>query len=156
MPTHSTPPLTLAQVTNGRLLRQTRQLFTEHARATGYALCGKDFESELGSLPGEYAPPRGRLFAAITDHVAGCVALRPLDAERCEVTRLYVRPADRDRGIGRALVSAALDAAREGGYRHVETTTVGEEGEVDALLGSLGFHAGAGASGEMHRLEMDL
>src|SRR5688500_12869809 len=38
------------------------------------------FAAELAELPGQYAPPRGRLLLATYDgHPAGCVALREVD-----------------------------------------------------------------------------
>jgi hypothetical protein len=41
----------------------------------------EEFEEELGTLPGIYSPPSGRLLLATADEEpAGCVALRPLDS----------------------------------------------------------------------------
>jgi len=66
-------------VTPGQVA-EARALFREYASSLGIDLCFQGFEQELVSLPGAYAPPRGRLLLA-TDSgaLAGCVALRPLD-----------------------------------------------------------------------------
>src|SRR5213079_3060488 len=73
-----------------------RALFAEYARAVDAPCCFVGLERELAALPGEYAPPAGRLFLALdASGSAGCVALRPLDADAAEMKRLYVRPAKR-------------------------------------------------------------
>ncbi len=46
------------------------------------------FEAELAGLPGKYGPPDGRLLLASVDGApAGCVALRRLDGDVCEMKR---------------------------------------------------------------------
>jgi putative acetyltransferase len=95
-------------------------------------------------LPGEYAPPRGDLLLALVDgEVAGCCALRPLDAadypNAAEMKRLYVRKAFRGLGLGRQLAEAMLDAAREAGYSSVLLDTLDEMEAARALYQELGF-----------------
>ena len=53
----------------------------------------KAFEEELVTLPGKYAPPKGRLHLALyDDQPAGCIALRELDTQTCEMKRMFVYP----------------------------------------------------------------
>ena len=122
-------------------LEQARALFREYAGWLGEDLCLHGFGPELEGLPGAYAPPGGRLLLAHLDgEPAGCVALRPLRNETCELKRLYVRPAYRGRGVGRALVGCALAAAREAGYRRVCLDTLPRRmAEAQALYRSFGF-----------------
>jgi len=117
-----------------------RELFEEYAAGLGIDLCFQGFAEELAGLPGRYTPPAGGVWLA-TEHgvVAGCIALRPLDGERAEVKRLYVRPAFRGMGVGRALAEHVLRAAAAAGYRRVCLDTLPSMGGAIALYRSLGF-----------------
>ncbi len=124
----------------GADLDAARDLFLEYARSLPFGLEFQDFDSELGSLPGAYAPPSGRILLAwVNGAPAGCVGLRGIDAERCEMKRMYVRPAHRGTGLGRALAEAVLAEARAIGYRFMRLDTVPGMDAALALYHSLGF-----------------
>ena len=83
-------------------IEQARSLFREYAAELQVDLCFQSFEAELASLPGKYGPPDGRLWLGVCEgEIAGCVALRKLDANTCEMKRLFVRPSFRRSGLGR-------------------------------------------------------
>src|SRR5712691_3264700 len=126
-------------VTPGQVA-EAHALFREYARSLGIDLCFQGFEQELASLPGAYAPPRGRLLLA-TDGgaLAGCVALRPLDDSACEMKRLYVRPEFRGRRAGRRLAESVLAEARSIGYARMRLDTLPSMKEAIALYRALGF-----------------
>ena len=122
---------------DGPLLDEVRALFVEYARGLGFSLCFQGFDEELATLPGMYAPPRGRL---LLEPGLGCVGLHPLDGRCVELKRLYVRPAARGTGLGRRLAAAAIDAARDLGYERLRLDTVpATMGAAVALYRSLGF-----------------
>ena len=121
-------------------IEAVQQLFREYADALGFSLCFQDFEHELASLPGDYAPPSGRLLLAVTgSEPVGCVALRQFDVGVCEMKRLYVRPGYREKGIGRELADAVIRCAREYGYERMRLDTVPWMTEAIRLYESLGF-----------------
>ncbi|MGH9364702.1 MAG: GNAT family N-acetyltransferase [Thermoanaerobaculia bacterium] len=117
-----------------------RTLFREYQQTLGIDLCFQNFEQELAGLPGDYAPPSGRLLLASSDHeIAGCVALRRIGEDVCEMKRLYVRDAFRGQGIGRKLAEAVLAEARRIGYRKMRLDTLPSMRAAIPLYRSLGF-----------------
>jgi putative acetyltransferase len=130
----------IVHATQATQVAAVRALFAEYARAVDAPCCFVGLERELATLPGEYAPPAGRLLLALDAlSSAGCVALRPLDAGTAEIKRLYVRPAYRGQGLGRALAEAAIAAARQTGRSRVVLDTLPSMGGAIALYRSLDF-----------------
>ena len=139
-----TPQLVLRPPVDEAEWQATRDIFVEYARSLSVDLDFQDFEAELLGLPGEYAPPRGALLLAWVDEaVAGCCALRPMDAadypNAGEMKRLYVRKAFRGLGLGRQLTEAILDEARRAGYSCVLLDTLDDMEAARALYEDLGF-----------------
>lgn len=121
-------------------LGEIRQLFTEYADSLGVSLDFQHFDEELAGLPGDYAPPDGRLFIALVDgRTAGCVALRKLEDGICEMKRLYVRSAFQGRNIGRRLAEHVITAAKNIGYKKMRLDTLPSMRTAQALYTSLGF-----------------
>ena len=118
-----------------------RTLFEEYAEGLGISLCFQNFDRELANLPGDYAPPDGRLLLATeNDQLAGCIALRKLGAGACEMKRLFLRPAYRGKGLGRLLVHSIIDEARKLGYTTMRLDTLpGRMDQAIALYQSIGF-----------------
>ena len=122
-------------------LDSVRVLFREYVDWLDMDLSFQGFEEELHILPGKYAAPEGRLYLAKSGETpAGCIALRRFDAQRCEMKRLYVRPAFRGQGLGQLLARRLLAEATEQGYETMLLDTM--QGRMGAALGMyrrLGF-----------------
>ena len=117
-----------------------RALFLEYASSLGFDLSFQDFEREVASLPGPYAPPEGCIFIAVEEGaLLGCVALRRWSDSECEMKRLYVRPTSRGRGVGRLLTETLLGHAAAMGYTRMRLDTVPSMKAAIALYRALGF-----------------
>ena len=125
-------------------LQQISELFSEYflwiATDLKLDMGYQKVQQELQSLPGYYAPPKGRLLL-LRDHFqpAGCVALRPMQDGACELKRMYVRPAYRGRGLGRALGERVIAEARHIGYPCMRLDTASVLINAITLYTSLGF-----------------
>ncbi len=123
-----------------------RALFLEYRDWLRVDLCFQDFETELATLPGAYAPPKGALWLATVDgELAGCVGFRPHEGAganeaACEMKRLWLRPAYRKLGLGRRLAEICIQAARAAGYRTLCLDTLSFMDAARALYADLGFH----------------
>ena len=122
-------------------LAQVTALFRDYAASLDVDLCFQGFEEELAGLPGAYAPPRGELLLAKGPDGAalGCIALRPLSGQACEIKRLYVRPDARGRDLGTALVGAITSTAQALGYGEIKLDTLPSMTAAIRLYRSLGF-----------------
>ncbi len=118
-----------------------RELFREYQSWLGVDLCFQSFEEELATLPGKYAPPRGKLLLAEVDgRLAGVIGLRALGEDICEMKRLYVRDWAKGQGIGRALVDRLVAEARALGYRAMRLDTLQSTmPQANHLYDQLGF-----------------
>ena len=111
--------LTPAQV------EQVRTLFREYQAELPVQYCFREFDAEISGLPGEYAPPKGKLLLSlVAGQPAGCVALRPYPHPgACEMKRLYVRPTFRSAKLGKALAERIIAEARGMGYARLRLDT---------------------------------
>ena len=140
-----------------------RGLLIEYAEALNVSLCFQNFDDELATLPGAYAPPRGCWLLAHCDGtLAGCGALRPLADGAGELKRLYVRPAFRSFGIGRRLAEAIVAAGDARGYPAIRLDTMPSMKAARRLYRELGFQdtvayaqsSGSGAPGSVSQPEL--
>ena len=113
-------------------LPEIRELFSEYTNLLVEGdpsfreyLALQNYDAELEHPFDKYSAPDGRLLLALADGApAGCAALRRLDAQSCEMKRMYVRPEFRGLGIGNLLLQRIQSDAREIGYRRMLLDTL--------------------------------
>ena len=129
----------IVPVTTDEELATARRLLEEYARTLDVEEAVQSVAHDLHDLA-PYTPPRGALLLAyVEDRPLGCVAMRQWDGDVCEMKRLYVQPAGRGLGIGRALAIAIIETARAAGYRAMRLDTLGTMHAAAELYHSLGF-----------------
>lgn len=138
--------VTVRAVVSSSEIAEFAALAAEYGRSLEYtcecaSLEHQGFDDELAHLPGRYAAAsRGSMLVAYLDEQpAGCVALRDLGDNICEMKRMYVRPVFQRRGIGRSLGEAVLTEARRLGYARMRLDTGASMHAATALYQSLGF-----------------
>ncbi|ASJ53973.1 GNAT family N-acetyltransferase [Brevibacillus formosus] len=120
---------------------QARELFFEYVDSLGVDLSFQNIAIELQNIPGEYASPDGCILLALdNEQPAGCVALRKIDEQVCEMKRLYVKPEWKGRGVGKKLALAIMDEAKIRGYSFIRLDTLPTMEQAIQLYHSLGFY----------------
>jgi len=130
----------LVEVTKPQDIQTVRELFDEYAVSIGIDLTFQNFEQELNHIADIYMPPEGALFLAKQDGMqAGCVGLRKIDSQRCEMKRLYVRQRFRGKGFGNALCREIILKGRKLGYKEMLLDTLSTMVEAQTLYRVHGF-----------------
>lgn len=98
-------------------------------------------DADLADIDRHYTVRGGR-FWALTDPdgtVVGCCGLYPLDADRVELRKMYLRPDRRGCGLGRRLLEHAVAEARAAGFRRIELETASVLTDAIRLYRRYGF-----------------
>ena len=130
----------LIEPTSASHIEAVRELWKEYWDWLDFEPCFQDFDREVMNLPGEYGSPDGCMVLAMVDsEVAGCVALRRLENNRCEMKRLYVRPTFRGHKVGFSLAAKIVDEGRKRGYTAMRLDTLPRMEKAIAIYEALGF-----------------
>jgi ribosomal protein S18 acetylase RimI-like enzyme len=134
--------LSVVKVIEEYQYKQVHELFLEYVDSLGIDLSFQNINTELQNIPGEYAPPEGCILLAMyRDQSAGCVALRKIDENICEMKRLFVKPDFKGKGIGRDLASSIIEEAITRGYHFMRLDTLPTMEQAISLYRSLGFYS---------------
>ena len=118
-----------------------KRLIQEYADSLSVDLGYDDFEREIDHLSDYYGPPTGLiLLAKEKSAFIGVLCVRNLGDFIAEIKRMYVRPAFRGHGIGRKLLTMAIDEAKGLGYRYLRLDTIPEMKSAIYLFLTAGFY----------------
>lgn len=121
-------------------LESAAMLFREYQSFLDVDLCFQDFEQELATLPGKYAEPKGAiLIAKQGEDVIGCVGVRPIKDNICEMKRLYVKPENQGASAGKLLAESIIKKAKTLGYKKMQLDTLEKLVPALKLYEQLGF-----------------
>jgi GNAT superfamily N-acetyltransferase len=135
-----TRDLVVREATEPAAVDAVRDLVLAHVQERATTPGIEYMKADAEGLPGPYVAPRGAIWLAQAgDDPVGCVALRPLSADVGEVKRMYVVPAWRGRGVGRALLERLIEHARALGYERLRLGTLADMTRAQKLYHSLGF-----------------
>ena len=124
-----------------KLFAEYTQMLIENDREFADYLVLQNYDDEIKHLEHKYGAPWGRLYIALDgDMSAGCIAMRKIDEDNCEMKRLYVRPEYRGRGLAKALVNKIILDAKNIGYKHILLDTLPFLKGAITLYKSLGFY----------------
>lgn len=141
--TSKTPPnFTIIRARTKQEIDVVRTLFQTYQQELGKDLTFQSFEAELRDLPKGYEAPYGSLLLLkdLDDQeFVGCVAVKKLEDEKCEMKRLYVKPSHRVKKYGRKLAEAILEEAKQLGYEEMWLDTLEELVPAVKLYQKLGF-----------------
>lgn len=132
--------LNIIEATTPEQIEIAAKLFREYQQFLNVDLCFQGFEKELASLPGKYAAPQGAiLLAEQNGEIAGCVAVRLLKDDICEMKRLYVKDEFQGLSLGRKLTETIIIKARNLGYKKMQLDTLQRLDRAIGLYEKLGF-----------------
>jgi len=132
--------LKIIQAITPEQIQVAAELFREYQSYLDVDLCFQGFEQELATLPGKYAEPSGAILLAEHEgEIAGCVAVRQLKDDVCEMKRLYVKNDYRGLSAGRLLAEAIIEKAKQLGYKKMQLDTLQRLDRAIGLYEKLGF-----------------
>lgn len=120
-----------------KIIRQTLEEFGANHPGTVY------FDESTDQLFELFQQEKSRYFVAEKEESllggAGIFPTPGLEADTCELVKMYLLPQARGQGLGRTLIQTALAFAREAGYRRVYLETMPELEQAIRVYEKFGF-----------------
>ena len=120
---------------------QAKELVLAYVDWLNIDLSYQQFDQELEQFQQTYGPPEGGMMLAIKKQEAvGCVAIRYLEPNVSELKRMYILDHHRGYGLGRMLLSNAIQLAKELGYHKMRLDTLPSMTSAMYLYKEAGFY----------------
>lgn len=134
--------ITLTVATTPVQYKTAAKLFQEYATQLNVDLSFQNFEQELKDLKTQYAHPKGILYLAYDQHqnAVGCFGIRAFENTTCELKRMYLKASMRGMGIGKLLLTKAIEASKELGYNTMRLDTLPSMQSAIGLYQQMGFY----------------
>lgn len=101
----------------------------------------QNYDEEINHLEMKYGEPEGRLYLIYSNgELAGCIGLRKIDDQNCEMKRLYIRPKHRGKKLGKMLIEKIISDARKIGYSYMLLDTLPFLSSAIGMYKSFGFY----------------
>jgi ribosomal protein S18 acetylase RimI-like enzyme len=104
---------------------KAKELIIEYIKWLNEDLTYQNIDDELINFPRKYEEPDGIfIISKDNDNVVGCVGLRRLDENICEMKRLFVNDKYKGKGIGKKLVEIIIEEAKYKNYKKMRLDTL--------------------------------
>jgi ribosomal protein S18 acetylase RimI-like enzyme len=102
-----------------------KELIFEYIKWLDTDLAFQNIDDELKYFPQKYKWPDGEfIIAKEDDNVIGCVAIKKLENNICEMKRLFVKDEYKKKGIGKKLVEKIIEEAKSRNYERMRLDTL--------------------------------
>lgn len=123
------------------LFREYIQMLVDNDPSFSEYLEIQQYDKELDDFESKYGMPDGRLYLLYLEgKAAGCIALRKIDDDNCELKRLYIKPVFRGKKLGKLLVERLICDAKEIGYKYMLLDTLPFLQTAIKMYKNLGFY----------------
>ena len=118
-----------------------RELFNEYSKSLGFDISYQNLEEEFEQLQYKYGAPDGvTILASLGVTKVGCVAVRKMSDDVCEMKRLYVGENYRGYGVAKKIVTLAIKHASRLRYKCIRLDTLSSMTEAIKLYENFGFY----------------
>jgi ribosomal protein S18 acetylase RimI-like enzyme len=102
-----------------------KKLIVEYIQWLNQDLSFQNIDDELNNFPEKYKEPGGAFFIAKENNeIIGCIGMKKLENNICEMKRLFVKDTYKGNGIGKKLVKIIINEAKLKHYEKMRLDTL--------------------------------
>ena len=132
---------TLKEATTDKDFEIAVDLFREYASHIGIDLSFQNFEDEILEIKNHYSRPNGQLIIVYDNrNPTGCFGVRTLEDSVCELKRMYLKKEARGKGVGKMMMTKALEIGRTLNFELMRLDTLPTMEKAIKLYKDMGFY----------------